>query len=232
VAEHAARLQRKLGPSDRARVDQYLEAVREIERRIHGAAAQAADVSASSSLPPRPTGIPESYDEHARMMFDLQWLALQGDITRVFTFLMGKELSNRTYPEIGVPDPHHSTSHHQNDPVRLEKLIKINRYHVSLLAYFLEKLRTTPDGDGNLLDHSLILYGGGISDGDSHSHVDLPVLIAGGGAGRLKGGRHLKYASYTPMTNLLLSLLDKVGVSVEQFGDSSGRLSLEPLAGL
>lgn len=232
VTEHTARLQRGLGPGDRARVDQYLEAVREIERRTQASEAKFADETLSSSLPPRPVGIPESYDEYAKMMFDLQWLAFQADITRVFTFLMGKELSNRTYPQVGVPDPHHSTSHHQNDPVRLAKLVKINTYHVSLFAHFLQKLRATPDGDGNLLDHSIIVYGGGISDGDSHSHVDLPLVVAGGGAGQLKGGRHLKFPAYTPMANLMVSLLGKVGVPTEHFGDSTGALPLEPLAGV
>ena len=229
VTENLARLRQRLGPGDRTRVSEYLDAVREIERRIQRAEAQ---TGVDSTLPTfeRPVGIPETFDEHAKLMFDLQWLALQADITRVFTFLIGKELSNRTYPEIGVPDPHHATSHHQNEPGRLEKLIKLNTYHVTLFARFLERLRSTPDGDGNLLDHSMVLYGGGISDGDQHSHVDLPLVLVGGGAGQLRGGRHLKYPTYTPMANLLLTLLDKVGVRAETLGDSTGGLKLEPLS--
>jgi hypothetical protein len=160
------------------------------------------------------------------LMFDLQVLAYQADITRVTSFLIGRETSQRTFPDIGVPDPHHSVSHHQRNPEKLVKLAKINAYHVQMFAYFLEKLRSTPDGDGSLLDHAMILYGGGISDGDLHNHNDLPLVLAGSGAGRVKGGRHLKYPKDTPMTNLLVSLVDKVGVPVEKLGDSTGRLEL------
>ena len=163
-------------------------------------------------------------------MFDLQALAFQADVTRVFTYLIGREQSAQSYPEVGVPDAHHSVSHHQLDPAKLEQYAKINTYHVDLLSGFLQQLQATPDGDGSLLDHSLILYGGGISDGDQHSHIDLPLILAGGGAGQLKGGRHVRYPSDTPMTNLLLAMLDKAGVlDPEQLGDSTGRLPLEPL---
>ena len=228
VREDMTRLERTLGAGDRARVSQYLDAVREIERRIQQTEAQADNADLPENLA-RPVGIPESFDDHARLMFDLQALAFQADITRVFTFLIGREQSAQSYPEIGVPDPHHATSHHQMDPAKLEQYAKINTYHVDLLASFLETLQSTPDGDGSLLDQSLVLYGGGISDGDQHSHIDLPLVLAGGGAGQLQGGRHVRYPTDTPMTNLLLAMLDKVGVHADQFGDSTGHLSLEPL---
>ncbi|MDA1094357.1 MAG: DUF1552 domain-containing protein [Acidobacteria bacterium] len=229
VREDMTRLEQKLGPEDRGRVSQYLDAVREIERRIQRVEAQADDAALPENLA-RPVGIPESFDEHARLMFDLQALAFQADITRVFTFLVGREQSAQSYPEIGVPDAHHSTSHHQLDPGKLEQYAKINTYHVDLLSGFLQRLQATPDGDGSLLDQSLILYGGGISDGDQHSHIDLPLILAGGGGGQLKGGRHVRYPTDTPMTNLLVAMLDKAGVApAEQFGDSTGRLDLQPL---
>jgi len=229
VRDDMTRLQRKLGASDRARVSQYLDAVREIERRIQRVEATADEAELPENLA-RPVGIPESFDEHARLMFELQALAFQADITRVFTFLVGREQSAQSYPEIGVPDAHHTTSHHQLDPAKLEQYAKINTYHVDLLSGFLQRLQSTPDGDGSLLDHSLILYGGGISDGDQHSHIDLPLVLAGGGAGQLQGGRHVRYPTDTPMTNLLVAMLDKAGVApAEQFGDSTGRLDLEPL---
>jgi hypothetical protein len=189
VREDMSRLEQTLGVGDRSRVNQYLDAVREIERRI-----QQAELQSGDTLPDvleRPVGIPESFDEHARLMFDLQALAFQADITRVFTFLIGREQTAQSFPEIGVPDPHHAMSHHQMDVEKLEKYAMINTYQVSLLAEFLEKLQATEDGDGTLLDQAMILYGGGISDGDQHSHMDLPLILAGGG-GNLKGGRHLK----------------------------------------
>jgi hypothetical protein len=229
VREDMARLQQKLGPEDRGRMSQYLDAVREIERRIQRVEAQADEAELPENLA-RPVGIPESFDEHARLMFDLQALAFQADITRVFTFLVGREQSAQSYPEIGVPDAHHATSHHQLDPAKLEQYAKINTYHVDLLSGFLQRLQSTPDGDGSLLDHSLILYGGGISDGDQHSHIDLPLVLAGGGGGQLQGGRHVRYPTDTPMANLLVSMLDKAGVApAEQFGDSTGQLDLQPL---
>jgi hypothetical protein len=165
-------------------------------------------------------------------MFDLAALAFQADITRVFTLLLGREQTNRPYPWIGVPEAHHAISHHQQDPVKFEKAAKINTYHISLLAQFAERLQATEDGDGSLLDHALILHGGGLSDSDQHSHIDLPIVLGGGAAGRVRGGRHLRYPTDTPMNNLLLAMLDKVGVPVEQFGDSTGRVHLEPLSGV
>jgi hypothetical protein len=233
VRDDMHRLQHKLGPGDRTRVAQYLDAVREIERRIQ----QSEKQSRESVLPEvldRPVGIPEEFGDHARLMFDLQALAFQADITRVFTFLIGREQTVQSYPQIGVADPHHATSHHQLDVEKLEKYAKINTYHVSLFASFLEQLQAMPDGDGSLLDHSMILYGGGISDGDQHSHIDLPLILAGGGAGHLQGNRHLRYQTDTPMSNLLLAMLDKAGVHTDdgELGDSTGRLAFEPLSAL
>src|SRR6476660_6288369 len=230
VLEDIARLQKDLGPEDRSRVGQYLETVREVERRIQKAEAETAD----TDLPDldRPVGVPASYADHARLMFDLQVLALQGDVTRVITFQLARETSSRTYPEIGVPDPHHPLSHHGNDPAKIAKIAKINAFHVSLFAEFLGKLKATPDGDGSLLDHSLYLYGSGIGNPDVHDHVNLPILVAGGGGGKLKGGRHIKYAEPTPLANLHLTLLDKVGVHLDKFADSWGKVRelLDPLS--
>lgn len=222
VNDDIQRLQKKLGASDRVRVSNYLDTVREVERRIQKAEQQTAD----SKLPDldRPSGVPASYDEHAKLMFDLQTLALQGDVTRVITFQLARETSTRTYPEIGVPDPHHPLSHHSNDPAKLEKLGKINAYHVSLFAYFLNKLKSTPDGEGNLLDHSLYLYGSGMGNPDVHDHIDLPVVVAGGAAGRMKGARHIKYDNPVPLANVHLSLLDRAGVHLDSFADSNGKI--------
>ena len=222
VREDINRLQQKLGPEDRTRVGQYLETVREVERRIEKAEAQTAD----APLPDldRPVGVPAAYADHARLMFDLQVLALQGDVTRVITFQLARETSNRTYPEIGVPDPHHPLTHHGNDPQKIARMQKINAFHVSLFAYFLEKLKSTPEGDGCLLDHTLYLYGSGMGNPNVHDHVNLPVLVAGGGAGASKGARHIKYAEPTPLANLHLTLLERVGVRMDAFADSKGRV--------
>jgi len=220
-----SRLQQKLSAADRNAVSDYLDSVREIERRIQVAERQG-DGESSLTLPERPVGVPESYEEHAKLMFDLAALAFHADITRVFTFTLGKEQTNQAYPQAGVNDSHHAISHHQNDPVRLEKAHKINKYHVELLAYFLEKLKATPEGDGNLLDRSLVLHGGGISDSNAHSHVNLPLVLVGGGNGSVKGGRILRYPVETPMNGLHLSLLEKVGVHMEKFGDATGPLDL------
>ena len=225
VIDDAARLERRLGPGDRNRLTEYLDSVRALEQRIQRADAAAAETSLE--LPERPTDIPADFGEHARLMFDLQVLAFQADLTRVFTLLVGREQTNRTYPDIGVPDGHHVVSHHQHNPTLMAKKAKIDTYHVELLAYFLERLRATPDGDGSLLDQAMLLYGSGLGDGDLHSHHDLPVLIAGGGAGQLEGGRHLSLPE-TPMTNLLVTLLAKAGVPIEQLGDSNGPLNIEP----
>jgi hypothetical protein len=230
VSEDIARLQRKLGPSDRTKVAFYLDSVREVERRIQKAEAQTAD----SQLPDldRPVGVPAAYADHARLMFDLQVLALQGDVTRVITFQLARETSTRTYPEIGVPEPHHPLTHNSGNPEMLAKVAKINAFHVSLFAYFLEKLKATPDGGGSLLDHSVYLYGSGMGNPDVHDHVKLPILVAGGGAGSLKGGRHIRYTDPQPLANLHLTLLDKVGVHLDAFADSQGKIPelLEPLS--
>ena len=221
VREDISRLQNTLGPDDRTRVGQYLDTVREVERRIQKAEAETAD----SQLPDldRPVGVPASYADHARLMFDLQVLALQGDVTRVTTFQLARETSTRTYTEIGVPDPHHPLTHHGNDPEKIARMAKINAFHVSLFAYFLEKLKATPDGDGTLLDHSLYLYGSGMGNPNVHDHVNLPILVAGG-AGRVKGGRHIRYAEPTPLANLHLTLLERAGVRLDGFADSKGTI--------
>ena len=222
VRDDIARLQGQLGAADRTRVGEYLDTVREVERRIQRAESETMD----NALPDldRPVGVPAAYADHAALMFDLQALALQGDVTRVITFQLARESSNRTYSEIGVPDPHHPTSHHGNDPAKLAMLAKINQYHVSLFARFLEKLAETPDGDGSLLDHSLYLYGSGMGNPNVHDHVDLPIVVAGGGAGRAGGGRHIRYAEPEPMANLHLALLDAAGIRLEKFADSTGRI--------
>jgi hypothetical protein len=221
IADDLARLQREIGAGDRARVAQYLDAVRAIERRIQ------LSEQRDTELPDleRPIGIPASYDEHVTLMFDLAALAYQTDLTRVFTFMLGRELNGRAYPELGIPDAHHGLSHHRDDPEKLALLTKINTYHVSLFRHFLETLQQAPDGDGSLLDHSLLLYGAALSDSNKHLHFDLPLVLVGGSGGHLQGGRHLRYPRNTPMTNLLVSQLDKAGVVLEQgLGDSTGRL--------
>lgn len=228
VKEAVAGLERRLGAGDRVKVAEYLDSMREIERRIQVAERQSGE--SLLQLPDRPIGVPESYDDHSKLMFDLAALAFQADITRVFTLLLGREQTNRPYPFIGVPEAHHSISHHQNDPVKLAKAAKINAYHIELLARFAGRLRSLPDGDGTLLDHSMILQGGGLSNSDQHSHLDLPLVLVGGGAGRLKGARHLRFPKDTPMNNLHLAMLEKVGVNLEKLGDSSGSIELEPLA--
>jgi len=176
--------------------------------------------------------VPEGYDEHAKLMFDLAAIGFQADVMRVFTLLLGREQTNRPYPFIGVPEAHHSISHHQNDPAKLAKCAKVNTYHIELLARFAGKLRATPDGDGNLLDHSMILQGSGLSNSDQHSHIDLPLVLVGGGGGQLEGGRHLRFPKDTPMNNLHMALLEKVGVDMERFGDSTGGVDLHPLSGV
>ncbi len=217
-----ARLNRELGPGDRAKVSHYLETVREVERRIQKAEASVAD----DRLPDldRPVGVPAAYADHARLMFDLQVLALQGDVTRVITFQLARETSNRTYPEIGVPDPHHPLSHHGNDPEKIARMARINQFHVSLFAEFLGKLKATPEGNGTLLDHCLYLYGSGIGNPNIHDHTNLPILVAGGAGGGMKGGRHIRYDHPRPLANLHLTLLDKVGIRLDSFADSTGRL--------
>ena len=230
IADDMNRLKRELGASDQARVSEYLDSIREVERRIQNAETDSKD----NPLPDleRPMGVPASYADHARLMFDLQLLAFQGDITRVTTFQIARETSNRTYPEIGVPDPHHPLSHHGDDPNKIARMAKINTFHVSLFAEYLEKLQNTPEGNGSLLDNVLLLYGSGIGNPNVHNHTNLPIILAGGAAGGMKGNRHIRYDKPTPLANLHLTLLDKVGVKLDKFGDSNGKLDnlFEPLS--
>ena len=223
VKDDLSRLEKTLGPADRAKVGQYLESVRDVERRIQKAERDVKENPLKDL--DRPIGVPASYADHARLMFDLQVLAMQGDVTRVITFQLARETSNRTYPEIGVPDPHHPLSHHGNDPEKIARMAKINQFHVSLFAEFLGKLKATKEGNGTLLDHSLYLYGSGMGNPNVHDHINLPILVAGGAAGGMKGGRHVRYRKPTPLANLHLSLLDKVGVRLDKFADSSGKLN-------
>lgn len=226
VTQEVARLMSDLGPTDRNKVDQYLDAVRDVERRV-----QKAEEQSARELPmfQRPSGIPTTFAEHIKLLFDLQVLAYQCDLTRVSSLMIGHEMSAYAYPEIGISDPYHPLTHHQGDPEKIAKALEVNIYHAKMFAYFLEKLRATPDGDGSLLDHSMIMYGGGLSDGNQHIPTDLPIVLAGGGSGEIKGGRHIRYPKGTPLTNLYLTLLDKLGVSIEKFGDSTGKLDLVSL---
>jgi hypothetical protein len=220
--DEISRLKRDLGPSDRDKVSQYLDTVREVERRIQKAEADTKD----KPLPDldRPVGVPAAYADHARLMFDLQVLALQGDVTRVISFQLARETSNRTYPEIGVADPHHPLSHHGNDPEKIARMSKINQFHLSLFSEFIEKLQKTPDGDGSLLDHCLYLYGSGMSNPNVHDHTNLPIIVAGGKSSGLRGGRHIRYDKPTPLANLYLTMLDKAGVHLDSFADSQGKV--------
>ena len=218
-----ATLRASVSAPDRTAIAGYLDAVRDVEQRIQKAVAHNADLPRFD----RPAGVPETFAEHARLMFDLQLLAYQGDITRVVTYMIGREFSGRTYPEIGVPDAHHPISHHLRDPIRMEKCAKINHYHLTLFAEFIAKMRATPDGDGSLLDHTAILYGAGMSEGNGHVPRNLPLLLVGGGNGTLKGGRYLKFPGGTPLANMHLSLLDKLGVRVDAHGNSTGPVNLD-----
>jgi len=223
VTGEVAKLNYGLGARDRNTVTEYLDNVREIERRIQRAEKQTDE---SLPVPETPIGVPESFDEHAKLMFDLQALAYQADITRVSTFMLARDLSQRTFPQIGVPEPHHSVSHHGNNPVQIAKLAKINNYHVTLLSYFLDRLAKTTDGDGSLLDHSMVLYGSSMSNPNEHNHFPLPLLVAGGGNGKLQGGRHVKFPERTPIANLLLAILEKSGIPMDALGDSTGKLEV------
>ena len=223
VMQEVGSLDKTLGAGDRAKLTEYLESVREIEHRIQSVEARGAE---SIELPERPTDVPATFDEHIKLMYDLQALGFQADITRVFTMIVCRELSARTYPQIGVPDQHHPTSHHRNDPALIVKKAKIDTYHIQLLAYFLQKLQATQDGDGTLLDQSLILYGGGMGDGNLHRHSNLPCLMAGKLGGQFETGRHLAYPLDTPMSNLLLTILNKAGVQIEKIGDSTSPLEV------
>ena len=222
IPDEIAGLQKTLSSSDRNRVNEYLYSIRDVERRIQMAEQKGAQLDVL--IPDRPSGAPDNFQDHSKLMFDLQVLAYQADVTRVTTFLFGQEFSLQSYPEIGVPDAWHGLSHHQLDPEKLAKVAKIDTYHIQMLAHFLERLQSTPDGDGNLLDHSMILYGAGFSDGNTHAHINLPLLVAGHAAGSLKGGRHLQYAKGTPMANLLVSMVNIMGVPLDQIGDSTGPL--------
>lgn len=221
VTARTAELMNDVGPSDRRKLDEYLASIREIEQRI-----ERAERDLTGLTPPidRPTGIPVEYADYVQLMFDLQLAAFQTDSTRVVTMMMGREGSLRTYPEIGVPDPHHPLTHHRGNPEWIEKVTKVNTMHVELFAGFVRKLKDTPDGDGTLLDHTMIVYGSGLSDGNRHTHDDLPVVLLGGGAG-VRGGRHVVYSKDTPMTNLYVTLLDRLGVPTEQLGDSTGEVT-------
>jgi hypothetical protein len=225
VRAEASRVASSLGPGDKAKLGEYLDSIREVEQRIQNAETQPAEIE----LPDRPTDIPDSFDAHTKLMLDLQALAFQADITRVFSLVLSRELSTRTFVNVGVPEQHHAVSHHRNDPELIAKKARIDVYQSQLLAHFLERLQATSDGDGSLLDQSLILYGSGMGDGNLHRHADLPCLLAGRLGGRIATGRHTNYPLDTPMANLLLTVLDAVGVRLDTLGDSTGRLPLEPL---
>jgi len=227
VTEKLASLKRDLGPGDHAKVDEYTDAVRDVERRI-----QRAEEQSSVELPAleQPQGVPPVFEDHLTLMLDLQLLASQSDLTRVISFMIGKEQSARPYPQIGVPEAHHPLSHHDNVPELIAHMSKINRYHVELFSKYLGKLRATADGDGSLLDHMTILYGAGISNSQAHSGSNLPLMLVGGGAGTLKGGRHVKYKDSPSNANLLLTLMDKLGIPVEKVGGSTGKLNIDTLS--
>jgi hypothetical protein len=220
VTDRVRQLQRTLGPSDNTKVNDYLASLRDVERRI-----QKAEEQSANGLPDvdRPAGIPDQFEAHVKLLYDLQLLAYQSDLTRVITFMYGREQTGRPYPQLGINEPHHQLSHHQNDPAKMEKCTRIQTYHVKLFAEYLEKLRSTADGDGSLLDHMILLYGAGLSNSDRHSHGPLPALVLGGGAGTIKGGRHLVYPDDTPLTNLLVTLLNRMGIPAEKLGDSTGQ---------
>jgi hypothetical protein len=223
ITKDVSSLQLRLGPSDRQTMNQYLENIREIERRIQRAEKSQGDEGLL--LPARPAGVPFDFEEHVRMMYDLMVLSYQANITRVITFMVSREVSNRTYPQVGVSDGHHAISHHQNREEKMEKNVRIQTFNVGMFAEFVARLKNTPDGDGSMLDHMVLLYGSNMSNSNAHDHYPLPNLVLGGAAGRMKGGRHLKYADHTPMTNLLVTMLDKAGVRQETLGDSTGLLA-------
>jgi len=224
VTKAASKLQKQVSAADRTRVNDYLDNLREIERRI--AQVEKRNQEAGPVLPESPVGVPELYEDHVGLMFDLQLVAFQADVTRVSTFMMSRELNSRTYPQIGVPDQHHSVSHHQYEAVQMEKHQKINTYHVALFSRFLDKLNKTSDGEGSLLDHSMILYGSGMGDGNVHSHDPISVLLAGGATGKHKGGRHIQSAKGTPMANLLLAMMEIADTPIESIGDSTVKLAV------
>ena len=223
VREDVTDLEKKLGTKDRTRLGDYLDNLREIEARIQKAEKQTAT---SVTLPDAPVGIPEAFDDHARLMYDLMAVAYEANVTRVVTYMKSRDASQRVYPNIGVMEPHHAMSHHGNNQEKLAGLVKVNTYHMTLFANFLERLKSTPDGDGSLLDHTLILYGSGMSESDTHSRLNLPTLLVGGGSGRMKGNRHIQEAKETPIANLMLSLANKFDIPMEKFGLSTGSVSI------
>ena len=229
VGDKLAALRRELGPHDQVKMEEYTEAIRDVERRI-----EKAEEQSDLELPTleQPQGAPSEFEDHYDLMMDLQVLALQSDLTRVIAFMIGKEQSARPYPQIGVPEAHHPLSHHNDDPTLVAHMSKINAYHTALFSRYLEKLRATPDGDGSLLDHMTILYGSGLSNSTRHSGIDLPLMLAGGGAGRLPSGRHIRYNDEPSMANLLVTLMDKMDVPVERIGGSTGALPVDALTGL
>src|SRR5690348_14145113 len=229
VTEKLADIKKELGPQDQTKVDEYTDAVRDVERRI-----QMAERQANIELPTldQPLGAPPVFEDHLALMMDLQVLALQSDLTRVISFMLSKEQSPRPYPQIGVPEAHHPLSHHNNQPELVERMSRINRYHAQLFSQYLAKLRATPDGDGSLLDHMTILYGAGISNSNAHSDENLPLMLVGGGAGKLKGGRHLKYTNRPSQANLLMTIMDKMEYPVEKVGGSNGKLPVDTLSGV
>jgi hypothetical protein len=229
-----ADLKRELGAPDRTKLDDYAEAVRDVERRIQRAEEQRGPESPRMELPrmEQPQGAPPVFEDHLALMLDLQLLAFQSDLTRVVSFMLGKEQSARPYPQIGVPEAHHPLSHHNEVPELVARMSKINRYHAELFAGYLARLRATPDGDGSLLDNMVIVYGSGISNSSRHAGDNLPLLVVGGGGGRLRGGRHLAFKGAPPMANLLVTLMDKLDVPVEKLGGSTGRLPLDPVPGV
>ena len=227
VTEKLAGLKNELGPQDQVKVNEYTDAVRDVERRI-----QMAERQANIELPTldQPLGAPPVFEDHLALMFDLKVLALQSDLTRVISFMISKEQSPRPYPQIGVAEAHHPLSHHNNVPELVERMSRINRYHAELFSKYAAKLRATPDGDGNLLDHMIILYGAGLSNSNAHSGENLPQMLVGGGAGKLKGGRHLKYPNKPSQANLLMAIMDKMEYPVEKVGGSTGKLPVDPLS--
>jgi hypothetical protein len=223
VRDEARDLQKKLGGKDQARLNDYLDNVREIEQRIQKAEKNA---TTSKTVPDAPIGIPDSFDDHATLMYDLAAVAFESNQTRVFTFMKSRDASQRVYPNIGVNEPHHAMSHHGNNPEKIAGLVKLNTYYMSLFAKFLQKLKSTPDGDGTLLDHSMILYGSGMSESDQHSRINIPTLLAGGLCGSVEGNRHIQEKKETPFSNLLLAIANKYDCEMDKFGLSTGKVSL------
>jgi hypothetical protein len=222
LTQQIAKLSGRLGARDRTKLGEYFDAVRDLEQRI----AKAESYNSDFSVPEQPVGVPPTFREYVELMFDLQVLAFQADITRVSSFMMARENINRSYPEIGLPEAHHSMSHHGNNPEKMKAFAKLNTYHVETMTYFLKKLESIPDGDGSLLDHTVVIYGGGMSDGNTHNNYSVPVVMVGGGALSLKGNRHVKFPKGTPLANLMLGVMDRFGVNVDKFGDSTAEIDL------